>query len=89
MSNGGPSCTIGCNNLDNITYHTNHNKHAYEWATRFSCYKFDKTTINTNLQASWVCSKSIWNLLFHRSVLFKHKCHALFKHKNNVHDFLV
>ncbi len=49
MNNGGPSCTTSCNNLDNITYHINNIRHAYEWATKFSCYKFDKTTIITNL----------------------------------------
>jgi len=27
----------------------------------------------TNLQVSWVCSKLVQNLLFHRFVLFKHK----------------
>jgi hypothetical protein len=43
----------------------------------------------TNLQASWVCSKSLRNLLFHRFVLFKHECCALFKHRRHVHDFCV
>jgi hypothetical protein len=29
------------------------------------------------------------NLLFHGSVLFTHKCHALFKHGCSLHDFHV
>ncbi len=33
-----------------------------------------------NLQVSWVHSKSVQNILFYRFVLFKHECHALFKH---------
>ncbi len=41
----------------------------------------------TNLQVSWVHSKSVRNLLFHRFVLFTHKCHALFKDRSCVHDF--
>jgi hypothetical protein len=40
-----------------------------------------------NLQALWVYFKSMQNLLFHRFVLFRHKCRALFKHKSHVHNF--
>jgi hypothetical protein len=29
------------------------------------------------------------NLLFHGFVSFTHKCHALSKHENRVHDFRV
>jgi len=43
----------------------------------------------TNLHVSWVCSKSMQNLLFHRFVLFKHECCALFKHESHVHDLCV
>ncbi len=43
----------------------------------------------TNLQVSWVHSKSVQNLLFHKFVLFKHECYALFKHGSHVHDFCV
>jgi hypothetical protein len=43
----------------------------------------------TNLQVSWVHPKSVQNLLFHKFVLFKHECHALFKHGSHVHDFCV
>jgi hypothetical protein len=35
----------------------------------------------TNLWASWVHSKLVQILLFYRFVLFKHECHALFKHE--------
>jgi len=32
------------------------------------------------LQASWVHSKLVQNMLFYKFVLFKHECYALFKH---------
>jgi len=31
----------------------------------------------------------LFEICIHRFVLFKHKCHALFEHKNHVHDFCV
>jgi hypothetical protein len=36
----------------------------------------------TNLYASWVHFEFMRNLLFHGFVLFKHKCHALFKSRS-------
>jgi hypothetical protein len=42
----------------------------------------EEVSHDTNLQASWVCSKYVWNLLFHIFILFKHKCHALFKNES-------
>jgi hypothetical protein len=50
--------------------------------------KHDKQRIYiTNLQVSLVHSKYVQNLLFHRFILCKHVCHALFKHGSHVHDF--
>ncbi len=43
----------------------------------------------TNIHASWVCSKSMRNLLFYGFISFTHECHALFKQKSHVHDFRV
>jgi hypothetical protein len=43
----------------------------------------------TNIWASWVRSKFVRNTLFHGCILFKHECHALFKHGSHVHDFHV
>jgi hypothetical protein len=43
----------------------------------------------TNLEASWVHSKFVQNLLFRRFVLFKHECRTLFKHGSHVHNFHV
>jgi hypothetical protein len=42
-----------------------------------------------NLQDLWVHSKSVQNLLFHRFILFKYECHALFKHGSQMNDFRV
>jgi hypothetical protein len=39
-------------------------------------------TLITNLQASWVCLKSMQILLFHRFVLFKHECCVLLIHRS-------
>jgi hypothetical protein len=44
----------------------------------------DKIPYITNLQVSCV-----QNLLFHKFVLVKHKCCALFKHEGHVYDFRV
>jgi hypothetical protein len=54
------------------------------------CFKliFIKNNI-TNLQTSWVRFKSMRNLLFHKFVLVKHECRALFKHESCVYDFRV
>jgi hypothetical protein len=43
----------------------------------------------TNIWASCVCSKFVQNMLFQGCILFKHECHALFKHGSCVHNFHV
>jgi hypothetical protein len=45
--------------------------------------------LHHNLQASWVHSKSMQNLFFHRFVLVKYECHAIFKHESRVYNFRV
>jgi hypothetical protein len=49
----------------------------------------DNLTYITNLQTSWVCSKSMQNLLFYGFVLVTHECRALFKHESRVYNFHV
>jgi len=46
-------------------------------------------TYITNLQASWVRPKFVRNLLFHKFILLKYKCYALFKHGSHMYNFCV
>jgi hypothetical protein len=53
------------------------------------CFKLIFIKKITILQVSWACFKFVRNLLFHRFVLVKHECRALFKDESHVYDFHV